>query len=218
MSSPPVARTPRLPLLHLPPRPPRPSRALPLPLLLLRAAASASAALALGQTVLAGSFLNGHYDALRAHELGATALDTVLFVQLVAAALVCRGGGRSRVGGADGVGGADTGGGGRADGGAGAGARGPLRLFGTTALLLVAAWVQTAFGYERAVGLHVTLGVLLVSGLLFGLVDAWRLRLPGRTRGAAEVTADPGDGAGLLPRPTGHPATGSSAGSVEVAP
>ncbi|MFJ8435377.1 hypothetical protein ACIQ9P_29180 [Kitasatospora sp. NPDC094019] len=176
--------------------------------------ATVSAALGLTQTVLAGSFLNGHYEALRAHELAAMALGALLVAQLPVAALVRRGGGAG-------------------------GARGPWWPLGATALLLAASGAQTGAGYERAVGVHVTLGVLLVSGLLFGLVGAWRLPVTsslspssGTTSDAVSATtgagpetatgpaAEPGTGtgegdggSGRLPRPTG-----AGADAVEVAP
>ncbi|WP_328954320.1 hypothetical protein [Kitasatospora purpeofusca] len=198
MSSPPVARTPRLPSL---PRasPSAPAQAVPpgarLPRLLLRATATASAVLGLAQTVLAGSFLNGHYEALRAHELAAMALGGLLLAQLPVAALVRRGGGAG-------------------------GARGPWWPLGATVLLLAASGAQMGTGYERAVGVHVTLGVLLVSGLLFGLVGAWRpvpALSPSSTPDVdplAESESGTGDsGSGRLPRPTG-----AGADAVEVAP
>ncbi|MFD4905594.1 hypothetical protein [Kitasatospora purpeofusca] len=175
-----------------------------MPRLLLRATATASAVLGLAQTVLAGSFLNGHYEALRAHELTAMALGGLLIAQLPVAALVRRGGGAG-------------------------GARGPWWPLGATALLLAASGAQMGTGYERAVGVHVTLGVLLVSGLLFGLVGAWRPvpaspaspaspatsgAEPLAESGAGSVTGDGGDGgSGRLPRPTG-----AGADAVEVAP
>ncbi|MFE2721767.1 hypothetical protein [Kitasatospora sp. NPDC059327] len=154
MSSPPVAPAPRRPLI------------------LLRASAGALAALALLQTVLAASYLNGHYDSLAPHAATATALAAAALGQLAAGALV-RLGGRDR-----------------------RGPRGPLRL---AALVTAAVILQTALGYQHAIGLHVVLGVLLVSAVLFGLVDAWRLPLPART---AAAVPDP-DGAGRLPRPGG---------------
>ncbi|MCX4688707.1 hypothetical protein OG401_31185 [Kitasatospora purpeofusca] len=178
-----------------------------MPRLLLRATATASAVLGLAQTVLAGSFLNGHYEALRTHELTAMALGGLLIAQLPVAALVRRGGGAG-------------------------GARGPWWPLGATALLLAASGAQMGTGYERAVGVHVTLGVLLVSGLLFGLVGAWRpgpasLASPatsdaeplaesgtGSGAGSGSGTGDGGDGgSGRLPRPTG-----AGADAVEVAP
>ncbi|MFB8168792.1 hypothetical protein ACFC60_12675 [Kitasatospora purpeofusca] len=216
MSSPPVARTPRLPS-PAPAGPSAPAPAVPpgirLPRLLLRATATASAVLGLAQTVLAGSFLNGHYEALRAHELTAMALGGLLLAQLAVAALVRRGGGAG-------------------------GARGPWWPLGATALLLAALGAQMGTGYERAVGVHVTLGVLLVSGLLFGLVGAWRpaqapalspssdtepvVEAPAESEsepesesrtesGAGTGTGD--GGSGRLPRPTG-----AGADAVEVTP
>lgn len=216
-----MARTPRLPRLPrlpglAPASPSAPARAVPrgvrVPRLLLRATTTASAVLGLAQTVLAGSFLNGHYEALRAHELTAMALGGLLIAQLPVAALVRRGGGAG-------------------------GARGPWWPLGATALLLAASGAQTGTGYERAVGVHVTLGVLLVSGLLFGLVGAWRpAPVPpatseaeplaesesesesesgtGSGTGGTGGTGDGGDGgSGRLPRPTA-----AGADAVEVAP
>ncbi|MFJ4667475.1 hypothetical protein [Kitasatospora purpeofusca] len=212
MSSPPVARTPRLPSLA-PAGPSAPAPAVPpgirLPRLLLRATATASAVLGLAQTVLAGSFLNGHYEALRAHELAAMALGCLLLAQLAVAALVRRGGGAG-------------------------GARGPWWPLGATALLLAALGAQMGTGYERAVGVHVTLGVLLVSGLLLGLVGAWRpapvpalspspspdtepvAEAPAESESGAESGSGTGTGdggSGRLPRPTG-----AGADAVEVTP
>ncbi|WP_406088375.1 hypothetical protein [Kitasatospora purpeofusca] len=173
-----------------------------MPRLLLRATATASAVLGLAQTVLAGSFLNGHYEALRAHELTAMALGGLLIAQLPVAVLV------------------------RRSGGAG-GARGPWWPLGATALLLAASGAQMGTGYERAVGVHVTLGVLLVSGLLFGLVGAWRPAPASLATSTPEgeplaesgtgtesgTESGTGSGSGRLPRPTG-----AGADAVEVAP
>ncbi|WP_380280768.1 hypothetical protein [Kitasatospora purpeofusca] len=185
-----MTRTPRLPLFPPartadgPPAPP----AVRLPRLLLRGAATASAALVLAGTVLAAGFLNGHYEALRAHEVAAMALGGVLVVQLLAAALVVRSAGP-------------------------AGERGPRWPLVAAVLLLIANGAQTGTGYERAVGAHVTLGVLLVSAQLFALVGAWRLPLTS----ASAVPRPAQDGTGRLPRPSGTGA-GSGTGPVEVAP
>ncbi|MFJ8621356.1 hypothetical protein ACIRD3_00750 [Kitasatospora sp. NPDC093550] len=139
------------------------------PLILLRTTATALALLALLQVMLAGSFLNGTYDSLKDHEGNAMTLATVVVLQLGAAVAVWRPG------------------------------RGPLWPLWTTAVLTVAVIGQIAAGYARSIGVHVTLGVLLVSGTLFGLVGAWRLPLPAR---AALPEAGP-DGSGRLPRPGG---------------
>ncbi|MEV7602549.1 hypothetical protein AB0O91_34770 [Kitasatospora sp. NPDC089797] len=139
------------------------------PLILLRVTATTLALLAVLQTMLAGSFLNGTYDSLKDHEGTAMTLATVVVAQLVVAALVRRPG------------------------------RGPLWPLWTTALLTVAVIGQIGAGYARALGVHVTLGVLLVSGVLFGLVGAWRLPLPARE----VVPEGEADGSGRLPRPGG---------------
>ncbi|MEU9040511.1 MULTISPECIES: hypothetical protein [unclassified Kitasatospora] len=139
------------------------------PLILLRTTATALALLALLQVMLASSFLNGTFDSLKDHEGNAMTLATVVVLQLVVAVAVRWPG------------------------------RGPLWPLWTTLLLNVAVIGQIAAGYARAVGVHVTLGVLLVSGILFGLVEAWRLPLPART---GQPDAGP-DGSGLLPRPGG---------------
>ncbi|WP_051830778.1 MULTISPECIES: hypothetical protein [Streptomyces] len=139
------------------------------PLILLRTTATALALLALLQTMLAGSFLNGTYDSLKDHEGTAMVLATLVVVQLAVAVAVRWPG------------------------------RGPLWPLWTTAVLAVAVIGQIAAGYARSLGVHVTLGVLLVSGVLFGLAGAWRLPLPARSE---RYEAGP-DGSGRLPRPGG---------------
>ncbi|MBV6697394.1 hypothetical protein [Kitasatospora aureofaciens] len=136
------------------------------PLILLRSTATTLAVVALLQTLLAASFLNGTYESLKEHADNATILAAVVLLQLAAAVLVRWPG------------------------------RGPLWPLWTTAVLAVAATGQIGAGYARALGLHVMLGVLLVSGVLFGLVDTWRVPLPVR----ADTEAGP-DSAGRLPRP-----------------
>ncbi|MFJ2862463.1 hypothetical protein [Kitasatospora sp. NPDC087314] len=137
------------------------------PLILLRITATTLTLLAVLQAMLAGSFLNGTYESLEDHEGNAMMLATVVVCQLVVAALVRRPG------------------------------RGPIWPLWTTALLTVAVIGQIGAGYGRALGVHVTLGVLLVSGVLFGLVGAWRIPLSARA-GSLPVP----DGSGRLPRPT----------------
>ncbi|MFJ9771459.1 hypothetical protein ACIRVF_09455 [Kitasatospora sp. NPDC101157] len=139
------------------------------PLILLRITATTQALLAVLQVVLAGSFLDGTYDSLGDHEGNGMTLATVVVVQLPVAFFVRRAG------------------------------RGPLWPLWTTAVLAVAVSGQIGVGYARAVSVHVTLGVLLVSGILFGLVGAWRLPLPARAGRREEGP----DGGGVLPRPGG---------------
>ncbi|MFI6152893.1 hypothetical protein ACIBCA_09390 [Kitasatospora sp. NPDC051170] len=140
-----------------------------LPLILLRLITATVTLLALLQVMLAGSFLNGTYDSLKAHEGTAMTLSTALLVQLVVAVLVRWPG------------------------------RGPQWPLWSTAGLTAAVVAQILSGYGRALGVHVTLGVLTVSGVLFVLAGAWRLPLPAPAgpRPAEE------DGAGRLPRPGG---------------
>ncbi|MER7707758.1 hypothetical protein ABTX81_33295 [Kitasatospora sp. NPDC097605] len=201
-----MTRTSRLPLFpsaRSSDRPPAPP-AVRLPRLLLRGTATAAAALVLAGTVLAAGFLNGHYAALRAHEVAAMALGGVLVVQLAAAALVLRAAGP-------------------------AGECGPWWPFATAVLLLAADGAQTGAGYERAIGVHITLGVLLVSAHLFCLVGVWRLPLTlSASRSTSSSTSASAlspasamaeDGTGRLPRPSGTATgTGTGAGPVEVAP
>ncbi|MFF2147408.1 hypothetical protein [Kitasatospora sp. NPDC058190] len=139
------------------------------PLILLRISTATLALLSLLQVMLAGSFLNGTYESLKDHEGTAMTIGTVVVLQLAVAALVWRPG------------------------------RGPLWPLWTTAVLAVAVVGQIAAGYGRAIGVHVTLGVLIVSGVLFGLVGAWRLPLPAR----AALPESGADGNGRLPRPGG---------------
>ncbi|MFJ9691275.1 hypothetical protein [Kitasatospora sp. NPDC101183] len=151
MSSPPAPAAPRWPLI------------------LLRVTTTTVTLLALLQVVLAGSFLNGTYDALRAHADTATVLATALLVQLLSAVLLRWPG------------------------------RGPQWPLWGTAGLVGAVVGQIVSGQERAVGLHVVLGVLTVSGVLFALVGVWRLPLPVPE---ARLPAD-AEGPGMLPRPGG---------------
>ncbi|MFD7901302.1 hypothetical protein ACFV4F_04750 [Kitasatospora sp. NPDC059722] len=139
------------------------------PLILLRVTSTTLGLLAVLQVMLAGSFLNGTYESLKDHEGNAMTLATVAVLQLAVAVLVRWPG------------------------------RGPLWPLWSTAVLTVAVIGQITAGYGRALGVHVTLGVLLVSGILFALVGAWREPLPARA-----AVAEPGpDGSGRLPRPGG---------------
>ncbi|WP_230210286.1 hypothetical protein [Streptomyces kaniharaensis] len=138
------------------------------PLILLRVTATTLAVLTLLQTVLAASFLNGTYESLRDHADNATTLAAAVLLQLAAAVLVRWPG------------------------------RGPLWPLWTTAALAAAVTGQIVAAYTRALGVHITLGVLLVSAVLFGLVGAWRVPLPA----CADSPSGP-DGHGRLPRPGG---------------
>jgi hypothetical protein len=121
----------------------------------LRAVALAHAALVLAQAAFAGRYLGGDAASLRLHERNAELIVTLALVQLVLAVLVWRPG------------------------------RGP----GWPALASLVLWLaevaQMAFGYGRALAVHVPLGVAI-----FGLTVALTLatwRLAGPTRAPAEL-------------------------------
>jgi hypothetical protein len=63
------------------------------PLLLARASTAVVIALALAQTILAGNFLGGQYDALGLHALGARAITIASAVQIAILARLWRAGG-----------------------------------------------------------------------------------------------------------------------------
>jgi hypothetical protein len=67
-----------------------------MPLLLARASTAVLIALALAQTILAGNFLGGQYDALGLHAVGARAITITSAVQIVILALLWRAGGPRR--------------------------------------------------------------------------------------------------------------------------
>lgn len=123
--------------------------------MLFRTVVTCEAALALGQAVLAGSFLSGHYGALDLHALNATATGLTAVAQTVAALLLWRPGG------------------------------GPGWPAAATAVLFGAEAGQIAMGYRRVLAVHVPLGVAIVACTLLMLVWAWRpAAVPGPFSGA----------------------------------
>ncbi|MDR3083433.1 MAG: hypothetical protein LBV60_21365 [Streptomyces sp.] len=114
------------------------------PWVLFRIMVTCEAALALGQAVLAGSFLSGHYKALSLHELNAGFTGGIVLLQVVAAVLLWRPG------------------------------RGPGWPALVSTALLIVEGVQMEFGYSRTLAVHVPLGVLIVAATLLMLVWAWR--------------------------------------------
>ncbi|MCU1681708.1 MAG: hypothetical protein JWQ81_2447 [Amycolatopsis sp.] len=111
---------------------------------LFRAAVTAEAVLAFAQAVLAGGFLAGHYDFLAMHKENATRTGITAVVLGLCAVLLWRPG------------------------------RGPwwpipvsIGLFGVEA-------GQIVLGYSRILAVHIPLGVLIIAGILFLLVWAWR--------------------------------------------
>lgn len=116
----------------------------PWTLALFRAVVTCEAALALGQAVLAGSFLSGHYQALDLHALNATATGLTAVAQIVAALLLWRLGG------------------------------GPSWPFLAGIALFGAEAGQIAMGYARVLAVHVPLGVAIIACTFLMLVWAWR--------------------------------------------
>jgi uncharacterized membrane protein YozB (DUF420 family) len=116
----------------------------PWTLALFRAVVTCEAALALGQAVLAGSFLSGHYQALDLHALNATATGLTAVAQIVAALLLWRLGG------------------------------GPSWPFLAGIALFGAEAGQIAMGYARVLAIHVPLGVAIIACTFLMLVWAWR--------------------------------------------
>ncbi|MER7182384.1 hypothetical protein ABT404_23340 [Streptomyces hyaluromycini] len=113
-------------------------------LMLFRTVVTCEAVLALGQAVLAGSFLSGHYAALDLHALNATATGLTAVAQTAAALLLWRPGG-----------------------GPGWPALASAALFGAEA-------GQIAMGYGRVLAVHVPLGVAIIACTVLMLVRAWR--------------------------------------------
>jgi hypothetical protein len=116
----------------------------PWTLVLFRAVVTCEAALALGQAVLAGSFLSGHYQALDLHALNAMATGLTAVAQIVAALLLWRPGG------------------------------GPGWPLLTGMALFAAEAGQIAMGYGRTLAAHIPLGVAIIACTLLMLVWAWR--------------------------------------------
>ncbi|MFI2200523.1 hypothetical protein ACH47Z_07025 [Streptomyces sp. NPDC020192] len=116
----------------------------PWTLAVFRAVVTCEAALALGQAVLAGSFLSGHYGALDLHALNATATGLTAVAQIAAAVLLWRPGG-----------------------GPGWPVLAGVALFGAEA-------GQIAMGYGRVLAVHVPLGVAIIACTFLMLVWAWR--------------------------------------------
>ncbi|TKA11226.1 hypothetical protein FCI23_12795 [Actinacidiphila oryziradicis] len=112
--------------------------------LLFRTVVTCEAVLALGQAVLAGSLLSGHYGALDLHAANATATGVTAIVQTITAVLLWRPGG------------------------------GPGWPAVASASLFAAEGGQIVMGYGRVLAVHVPLGVIIIACTLLMLVWAWR--------------------------------------------
>jgi hypothetical protein len=128
----------------------------------LRAVVLAHAALVLAQASFAGRYLGGDAAGLRLHERNAELLVTLALVQLVLAVLVWRPG------------------------------RGP----GWPALASLALWLaevaQMAFGYGRALAVHVPLGVAIFGLTVALAIGSWRLPRAARERPVSGSPEDAG--------------------------
>lgn len=110
------------------------------------------------QAVFAGRFLSGDYGMLGAHGTNAFVVVIIGLVQVILAVLYWRPG------------------------------RGPGWPALATAGLLVAESIQMELGFTRIIGVHVPLGVAIVSAAILMLVWAWgrsfgRRRTAGRSTG-----------------------------------
>lgn len=131
-----------------------------LPLLALRTTTTSLAVLTLAQATFAGSFLGGRYEMLTVHRTNALVIAAVALGQAVLGVLI-RGSGY-----------------------------GPNWLIWVPALVAAAVVGQTGLGFARVLGVHVTLGVLIVSGVLAVARWSWLTPLPPRTGHARGTGAD----------------------------
>jgi hypothetical protein len=138
----------------------------------LRAVTTVHAATLFTQAVLAGRFLSGDYDMLTAHAVNANVIVAVGLVQVVVAVLYWRPG------------------------------RGPGWPAAVSAVLLVAEAGQAVLGYQRSLGVHVPLGVTLITAGLLLLVQVWRPLPPGPV---PAVPGDAGSVSGRVPPPGTSP-------------
>jgi hypothetical protein len=119
-------------------------RAAPWARWVFRVTASVEVLLALGQPVLAGGFLSGHYPMLAMHQANASATGITAIVMTAAGVLLWRPGR-----------------------GPGWPALASAALFGLEAL-------QIVLGYGKVLAVHIPLGVSIIAGLVLLVVWAWR--------------------------------------------
>lgn len=121
---------------------------------LLRAVTTMFLLAVLAQPVLAGLYLSGEWDALAIHSGNSNLLDMLAVVLLVVGLVYWLAG------------------------------RGRGRVALAATLLFVATWAQSGFGHARLLGLHVPLGVALVTAAVLFAIWVWRpgARAPRRSR------------------------------------
>lgn len=138
-----------------------PARVRRWPHLLFRVTVTAVTLLGFAEAVFAGSFMNGHYGMLVAHQVFAMALTSLTIVLVVVAVLV-------RWKGA-----------------------GPLWLSVAAVVLLAAIVAQVMLGLAHQLGGHVPLGVLIIGGMFVLSNWAWRTPLPAVAPRRAEPVHEP---------------------------
>jgi hypothetical protein len=113
-----------------------------------RVTASVEVLIALGQPVLAGGFLSGHYALLAWHATNATATGLTAIAMTAAGVLLWRPG------------------------------RGPLWPAVASAALFGLEALQIVLGYTRVLAVHIPLGVAIIGCLALLTVWAWRPATP----------------------------------------
>lgn len=109
----------------------------------LRVVVTLHAAAAFAQAVLAGRFLSGDYDMLRAHFINSQVVGALAIAQVIAGILFWRRG------------------------------RGPGWTALVSGAMLAVEPIQIAAGIKRVVGLHIPLAVLLITSSVLFAVWVW---------------------------------------------
>jgi len=149
---------------------------------LLRIGVTVQAIVTFLQPVFAGRFLAGDYGALAEHRAGAQIVLGCCVVQLLTTLLAWRPG--------------------RASG----------RLFWFAVLLTVAVYEQLHAGFDRNLGLHIPLGVLVVGVTAWLLYRVWHPRTTPAPEKAALGKASPG--ANAVPEAAGRHEEGTTDGAT----
>ncbi|MFE5584788.1 hypothetical protein [Kitasatospora sp. NPDC056531] len=130
------------------------------PFIVIRVTSTLLALLGLAQTTFAGSFLNGQYDMLKVHQVNAMVLGGVALIQAITGVLV------------------------KATG------KGPGWPVWVSLVLVAAIAGQIRLGFTQVLAAHVTLGVLVVAGIVLMAGWAWRTPVPPKAAPPAPVVTD----------------------------
>lgn len=135
---------------------------------MFRVTATAAAVLAIGQPVLAGGFLDGHYSLLAAHRTAAMILAGAILLSALSAVVMWRTG------------------------------SGSGRIAALCAVAFLACGAQIGLGFARVLIIHIPLGVGLVALVVRLGVEGWRRTAPqGAAPTAPTVPAMADAGAGV---------------------